>query len=303
MDSLADLSERLLKMGYPVEAFIAWRKAFADSSMIDKASRWGGNISKRRDTLRKQIAAKRTSESMIKIIEAALKNADGADPAAQAGAFLTEPTIERNSLIDTRVTMPLAEFTAEIGGQEDVRKAVAKFLADNPLPEDRNALPLKTLVTRLLICDAASDTQQAAAAATAIAEWVRSHDPPAAPAESPEPPQVKPAAPAPPGATPAKKPPKPVAKKLPDELLLGMAALRMPEAIDEADVVTMLERAIAAAKATKEPALVGSLQCQIAKHVAGKDPDRARTMLREALDGLLPPDDKQASAAGVKEAN
>ena len=76
----------------------------------------------------------------------------------------------------------------------------------------------------------------------------------------------------------------------------------MPAAIDEADVVAMLERAIAAARASKETALVGSLQCQIARHVAAKDPERARTMLQEVLDELLPPDDKQASAAGVKEA-
>lgn len=302
MESLCELSERFLKMGYPAEAFIAWRKAFADPSMIDKASRWGGNLADRRDTLRKQIAAKRTSDSMVKIIQASLTDAENAQPAAQAASFLTEAVIERNSLIDTRVTMPLAQFTEEIGEQSDVRQAVAKFLAENPLPDDPNALSLKKLVTRLLICDAARDTAQAATTATAIAQWVRSHEPPAAPTESAETAAPKPTAPPASGGPASPKPPKPLAKKLPDELLLGMAALRMPESIDQADIVSMLERAIAAAKASKEASLASSLQCQIARHVAAKDPDRARTMLREALDELLPSDDKQASAAGVKEA-
>jgi hypothetical protein len=303
MESLAELSERFLKMGYPAEAFIAYRKAFADPSMLDKAARWGGDLGSRRDALRKQIVAKRNAGSMLKIIEATLKGGGEAEPAAQAAAFLTEPMIERNSLLDTRVTMPLDQFTEQVGEQEELRTAVSKWLAENPLPEDRGSVGLKALVTRLLVSGAARDKAQAAQAAEAITQWVRAHDPPAVVTEPAAAPPAKPAPP-PQGlpSSAAPKPKKPPRKPLPDELLLGMAALRMPEKIDSADIVLMLERAMVAAKAQKETALVGSLQCQIARQVAAKDPERARGMLRQALDELLPPDDKQASAAGAQEA-
>jgi hypothetical protein len=270
MESLCGLSERLLEMGYPAEAFIAWRRAFADPSMAEKAAQWGGMVANRRDTLRKQFAANRTSESLLAIIQASLTDDDTSQTAAQAAAILTEPLIERSSLVDTRVTMPLAEFMEEIGPQ-DVRDAVARFLAEHPVPADAGTRSLKRLVARLLICDAVHDTSQATATATAITQWVEAHPPPAA-------------------TTP-----------LPDELLLGMAALRMPESVAQADVVGMLERAIAAASASHQAPLVSSLQCQIARHVAGTDPDRARALLRQTLDELLPPGPDRASGAAGKE--
>jgi tetratricopeptide (TPR) repeat protein len=271
MESLCSLSERLLEMGYPAEAFIAWRKAFADPSMAEKALRWGGGmVANRRDSLRKQIVARRTSESLLAILQASLTDDDTSQAAAQAAAILTEPLIERSSIVDTRVTMPLAEFMEEIGPQ-DVRDAVARFLAEHPVPADAGTRSLKRLVARLLICDALHDTAQAAATATAITQWVEAHPPAAA-------------------TTP-----------VPDELLLGIAALRMPESVDQADVVGMVERAIAAASASHQAPLVSSLQCQIARHVAGTDPDRARALLRQTLDELLPPGPDRASGAAGKE--
>ena len=270
MESLCGLSERLLEMGYPAEAFIAWRRAFADPSMVERAAQWGGMVANRRDTLRKQIAANRTSESLLAIIQASLTDDDISQTAAQAVAILTNPLIERSSLVDTRVTMPLAEFI-EVSRPQDVRDAVSQFLAEHPVPEDAGTRSLKRLVARLLICDAVNDTSQAAATATAITQWVEAHPPPAA------------------------------TTLLPDELLLGMAALRMPESVDQADVVSMLERAIAAATASHQAPLVSSLQCQIARHVAGTDPDRARALLRQTLDELLPPGPDRASGAAGKE--
>jgi hypothetical protein len=58
-----------------------------------------------------------------------------------------------------------------------------------------------------------------------------------------------------------------------------------------------------AAEAEKEAALVGSLQCQVARRVAKSEPERARKMLSDALDELLPPASQQASLDSAKEAN
>ena len=56
----------------------AWQQHAAPSgiAMIDRASRWGSNMSNRRDALQKQIAARGTGASMLKIVEATLTDAN-----------------------------------------------------------------------------------------------------------------------------------------------------------------------------------------------------------------------------------
>jgi hypothetical protein len=224
---------------------------------------------------------------MIEILKAALQPGDGQSATAQAAAYLTNPHVQRNSLVDSRVTMPLEEFTLELAENAALGKLVSEWLRETPLPENASSNTLKMLVTRLLICDAVRDGEQAAHTAAAIAGWVRSHGPPpAAPVKTPE------------AAAAADKPKKPAGKVLPDELLLGMAALRMPpEKINRAEIAAMLERAIGAAESSGEPALKSSLECQLAKNIAGTEPERARKMLQQALDELLPADDAQGAAA------
>lgn len=308
IQSLSELAERFLKMGYPAEAFIAYRKAFADESKMEASKRWGGNLDHVKETLGQQIAAKRDVETILGIVKASVGTKDAATDEAtrDVAAFLTEPEVERNSLIDNRVTMPLEQFTLAIAQEDALRKAVSQWLHDNPLPDDSSAIPLKALVTRLLMGDAAHDEEQILATSKVIGQWVRSHDPPKSAAKDES-------SAAPPAEANAKKPSsKPSSngqpetsapKPLPDELLLGMAALRMPaETIDADEVVRMLERAIIAAKANDEPALVGSLQCQIAKRVALAEPDRARAIFLEALDELLPVSDKDTDVPSAKEA-
>lgn len=318
LSSLTGLAERFLKMGYPAEAFIAHRKAFADESIVQRASQWGGShYAQQKDTLAKQIASRKNTGAMVKIITSALnqEGPNGADAAEQpevkdesiatVGQFLSEPIVARNSLLDTRISMPLEEFIEGVAKEDGLKKEIAGKLKEISLPEDAASLPLKHLVTRQLVSDAVGETAEAEAASKAIIAWAASHAPPepkepdkAPPAEVKEKPAdaTQQAG----SAVPAKKEP----KVINDELLLAMAALRMPEkAIDQQDVVKLLDRAIAAAQAEKEAALVSSLRCQVARRVAASEPERARKMLQEALDELLPPAKQQASLGPAQEKN
>jgi hypothetical protein len=258
--------------------------------MQQRANRWGGNLANRKERLQQQITAKRDNKVMLEILKAALQPGDGQSATAQAAAYLTDPHVQRNSLVDSRVTMPLEEFTRELAENAALGKLVSEWLRETPLPEDSSTSTLKMLVTRLLICDAVRDSEQAAHTAAAITHWVHTHEPPPAapgvPAKPPEP------------AAAADKPKKPASKVLPDELLLGMAALRMPQdKIDRVQIAAMLERAIVAAESSGEPALKSSLECQFARNIASTQPERAKKMFQKALDGLLPADDAQGAAA------
>jgi hypothetical protein len=317
--SLVGLAERFLKMGYPAEAFIAHRKAFADESIIQRASQWGGShYAQQKETLAKQIASRKNIGAMTKIIKGALTGSESEPPGggdqdaatqeeatASVVQFLSEPILVRNSLLDTKVSMPLEEFIDGVVQDERLKKEIAGQLKESPLAKDAASLPLKLLVTRLLVSDAVGEAAEAESTSKAILAWAASHAPPeptlpdkvAADQNGEKPAESTKATGTPP--TEEKKP-----KVLSDEILLAMAALRMPEtAIDQEEVVKLLDRAMVAAEAEKEAALVGSLQCQVARRVAKSEPERARKMLSDALDELLPPASQQASLDSAKEAN
>jgi hypothetical protein len=298
--SLSGLASRFLEMGYPAEAFIAYRKAYGDESLLEKSKRWGGNVTRQRDSLREQISEKTDAETILKIINAAIAAAGDAgtetSESADVARFLTEPQVQRNSLINTRVSMPLEEFTLKITEDEQLRKAVSDWLEETPLDTDQTLLPLKSLVARLLISDAVKNAEEIAATSLAIEKWVSTHAPAKqADADSDSSADTEPDSDA--AKTEAKGgKPKPQPQVLPDELLLGMAALRMPEdALDNDAVVRMLERAVAVAEANREEALAGSLRCQIAKRIATRDPARARAIFMQALDAVLPRNDEKAA--------
>ncbi len=317
LSSLVGLSERFLKMGYPAEAFIAHRKAFADESIQQRAMQWGGNnYAQQKDTLAKQIASRRNIEAMTKIITSTLNQAapeasnDSAktevkdESIATISQFLSEPMIARNSLLDTRISMPLEEFIEGVAKEDRLKKEIAGKLQETPLPDAAASVPLKQLVTRLLVSDAVGETVEVEATSKAIIAWAAAHAPPEAQEPDKSPPaevKDKPADATKPAAAVAdRKEP----QVLSDELLLAMAALRMPEkSVDQQEVVKLLDRAIVAAQAEKEAALVSSLRCQVARRVASREPERARKMLQEALDELLPPAKQQASLGTAKEKN
>lgn len=318
LSSLVGLAERFLKMGYPAEAFIAHRKAFADESIVQRAMQWGGNnYAQQKDALAKQIASRRNIDAMTKIITSAInqpapENADESaktevkdESIATVSQFLSEPVVARNSLLDTRVSMPLEEFIEGVATEDRLKKEIASKLKQMPLPEDAASLPLKQLVTRLLVSDVVGEMVEAEAASKAIVAWAASHAPPEPkdpdmPTETNE--KDKSATGSKSGGAVVAEQKEP--KVLSDELLLAMAALRMPEtAIDQQEVVKLLDRAIVAAQAEKDAALVSSLRCQVARRVAASEPERARQMLKEALDELLPPVKQQASLNPAKEKN
>src|SRR5690606_14580060 len=56
ISSQAALARSFLAMGYPAEAFIAFRKAYSDESRLERASRWGSSSTRQRDSLAQEIA-------------------------------------------------------------------------------------------------------------------------------------------------------------------------------------------------------------------------------------------------------
>ncbi len=307
LSSLVELTERFLKMGYPAEAFIAYRKAFGDESVLQRATQWGGShFAQRKDALATQFAARKHADGMLKIIENALvpvaPQADdiGGEVLATVSDFLGEPILQRNSLLDTRVSMPLEEFVLGISKDERLKQEVVKKLDELPLAEDAGSLPLKQLVMRLLVSDIVGAREASDVAGRAILAWVAAHAPPEPPPAAEASPDSGEAEGSAAKTPPASKPP----RVLSEELLLAMAALRMPQdSVDQQAVISLLERAMVAARVEKEPALVGSLQCQVARRIAAAEPDRAREMFQEALDQLLPVPGEQANLAPTKETN
>ncbi len=298
INSLCSLSDRLLKMNYIAEAFIAYHKAFADKELLNRATRWGGNLENRKDELEKKIAKARNPETLLGIIRSTIEaRKTTKDPAELAAVFLTEPQIERTSLIDNQVTMALQQFMGDLGEQDPLRQSITKWLHDTPLPDDRNHLTLKMLVTRLLISCAVSDDDQVAASAKAISEWVNTHEPTQSVADMATDPAAGPESTEPRANSTQKS-----VKSLPDELLLSLAASKIPsDVLPSAEVVAMLDRAIIAAQNVNDQALVSTLECQIAARLSAREPDRARAIYQKTLDELLPLDSGPNAAEPQKE--
>ncbi len=264
VSSLCNLADRFLKLGYPAEAFVAYRKAFGDESLLVNVGRWGGNLERQRDTLSKQISDKTDEQTILPILEAATNasalgdsHRDGPRPdnnAMDMADFLTRPQIERESLINTRVTMPLEEFTVKLAGDKNLAQAVSTWLQTTPIDET-SSRSLKCLVARLLISDAVHDVDGASEIAIGITEWMHEHPAAREPVrliestgdDSQE------------DRTNIEEHSQPTSSNVfPDELLLGMAALRMPDSTATDDIVTMLDRAAIIAVANREDALAQS---------------------------------------------
>src|SRR5690606_544735 len=110
--------------------------------------------------------------------------------------------------------------------------------------------------TRLLICTAVEDESAVEATSQAIVEWAENHQAPdgTEDADNIEPLTDK---------QPATNAKESIAPPLPQELLLSMAAVRMPKsAVDDATVVRMLTQVMAIARAADQPALINGLKCE-----------------------------------------
>jgi hypothetical protein len=220
-------------------------------------------------------------QAVTKIIDAAINpSADGdtANDIADVAKYLTSPEIERQSMIDVRVTMPFVELTHMIADDDKLKQELAKWLAESPLQGEAKEQTLKSLVTRLLIADAVDSDAEIAATSAAVVAWFQAHESDGPSATDSQPANDDPAG-------------KDKARPLPDELLLCIAATRMPKDADNALVVRMLERSLAAAKASDQLDLARGLKSELARRVASSDPEAARRGFIEVLDDLLPAED------------
>src|SRR5690606_1815090 len=119
--------------------------------------------------LAKEISAKRNVDSIVALVQTALRTTATTDePPDAAIAYLTSPSLQRNSLIDVRVTLPLEQFLDGVGKQQELRAAIQELLQKAPLPDDPSALPLDALVTRLVLSQTIGEQEQAAQATVAI---------------------------------------------------------------------------------------------------------------------------------------
>ena len=298
--TMSSLSERFLKMGYRAEAFIAYRRAYGNESMVEKASRWSSSSTRNQESLAKKIAAKIGPQTIIDVVQSALAPPEASDSDGISD-FLTVPMVRRNSLIDTAVTMPLEEFTQNIAEQPTTKKAVAEWLRDNPLPAETDARTktLKPLVTRLLVGNAVGLDDDVATTAGAILEWVQSNAPTARP--DPQPTSstaVESTAATTPGQSETAS--KNTAAALPDEMLLGMVTARLPASVDNESAIAILQRAIDIAVAHGESALATSLECQVAARLATSQPEEARAIFQQTLDELLPSEAENEAHAAEK---
>jgi hypothetical protein len=279
IESQAELARKFLEMNYPAEAFLAFRKAFADKERIERAGRWGGSAERRRDDLAKQIANKTDAKAIIKIIDAAIHPSaasDEPDELADVATYLTSPEIDRQSMIDVQVTMPLVELTYMIADDDKLKQELAKWLADSPLQGEPKEQTLKSLVTRLLICDAVDSDQEVAAASAAVVAWFQAHESETTSAPNAQAADADPA---------SEKAPQP----LPDDLLLCIAATRLPQDGSDNEIIgRILERSLAAAKASEQTDLARGLKSELARRTASRDPEAARKGFIEVLDDLLP---------------
>ena len=299
INSMANLSRRFLAMGYPAEAYIAFTKAYGDEEKVASAKQWGGNFGRSKDRLLEDIQKGTTPEATLSILSAALEpstpdaqNGDAKEPQdeqfdaavkADVALFLIEPQVQRNSLVDSRVTILLEDFTARIAEDESLQKAVATWLREHPAKKDAS---LKSLVSRLLLCDTVDEVDMVESTARRIASWTAK--PAKDIATSSEDKEQ--------GEDTAS-----TVEALPEELLLGMAALRMPEGPEwQADTVKMLERAATVAEANELPALTSSLKCEIAARIAREKPAEAREILLRALDEILPAANAEPAEEGDK---
>jgi hypothetical protein len=267
---------------------LAYRKAYGDENVLKKADAWGGSLGQQAETLAKRIADKTTQRALLPVLTAAAggtAEAGSDEYVVELATYLTDPQILGSSLVDTRVTIPLEEIVLQLRDDKSLREAVAAWLSETPLEADPASLPLRALVSRLVVSDVVKDSDQIAATLDAIDRWVQAH-----PADTPEASATDETR-DPPGddaeemkVSDEKSPP----RNLPDELLLGIVVRHRSDPPRSEHIVSMTERVIAIAEANGSQALVTSLRCQLAKHVAARDPDRARTILTETLDAILP---------------
>ena len=343
--SMASLASRFLDMGYAAEGFLAYRKAFGNEAMTDKAKRWGGNLKREEKRLQDQLAEVGTSKKIISILaevldcQAAAENAaedpataetnedavadqpapstddqdrpaDSADPAAgdvensgqpdgEMLAYLVEPSIQEESLINVRVALPLEEFTAAMMTQENLKECVSEWLDETALTEESTDRSLQVLLARLLVCNAVENEEQGQATAAAIVGWIdqadvqrsgssgASADDANSSGQVVEEPGDEPG----PGATSEED-----AAAWRDELLIMTAVLQLPEsALEPTRAIELLTHAAQVAAERGELTLARRLRCETAKRMAADDREQATRIFVEALDELLP---QQAGAAG-----
>ena len=293
INTQVSLARRFLALDCPAEAFLAYRNAFSDNKRLEAASRYSGSMDRQRDSLSQAITKKITGEALVEIFQKALMSEssdnEGGSSNAKLAEYLSTPEVKQHSLIDVRISMPLEELMVSLKEQESRREAVSRWLNEHSPAEQADAMSLKSLVIWLLISNSAENQEQADLSTEAIIRWVESHPGPAA--DETEESDDSSEAPSEEGDVELAGDDKEQVK-LSDQLLLGMAALQVSDAVaDNEDITAMLEQAIAEADRCGEERLASSLRCQIASRIAKKDPERANSMYWSTLDQLLPPSD------------
>ncbi len=275
--SLEGLSRRFLTINCPAEAFIAYRKAFANTALLDVAGRYMSNWQSREASLKSIVDSKLTNEVVLQLLQAATMD----DKKSGAASYLSAVEIIGNGVADTRIAIPLEQFVERVKSNATLKSAVEKWLKQQPLPVSGH---VSTLVVRLVIANAVDDAGLSSELATQLLQWASQNQPPVSEvAGSSASGRLSASSEA--SSAQADE----LTSALTDELAWAIVARNLPLDAQFAEAkVTLLQRAMNAAVSLNNSSVAFDLRCQVARAVAGNDKARARELFMQALDDLLP---------------
>lgn len=323
MNSLDGLARRLLKSDAPVEALIAYQRAYSDPAMMKASQRWGGNMESRKKSLDTAIRKELKGDVLVGLIEQTLT---GSEENASL-KYLTKATEEGEIMTKTRLRMPLEGFLSSIASDKNLKQRMDGVLDQvaNKTDEDQAPEQLTELVTRLVVASNLRHDGLMATVTEDLEQWLDENAPPPKP-DAPLPKPKQPAATqgSPFGGpvvrvAPQSKQPKEknddekneesreqdiMREAFEEELLLSVAARAIASNDGEADEESaesdtndssanplaqkLLDRAIRAANELHRDELAFGLRVQLASQLASAQPDRSKALFMEALDDLLP---------------
>lgn len=266
VSAMDQLARKLLSNDAPAEAFIAYQKAYGDPDMLAKSKRWGGDMTSRGKALIKSIKEKMTASVVVDLISQAA--VDGGENSTD---YLTSASQSGSSIADARIEIPLEQFISSVEDDDGLEAAMKKWAEETELEP---AKALGAIATRLIVANAIQDSKLSRDVLTSIQAWITRN------------PAVQRTA-ADEAVSSEQK------NELQDDLMLAVIARNLPREDSTSELsISLIQRAIAAAKTLNQEDLAFGLKCELASQLASRDKDKARGMFLEALDLLLPAESK-----------
>ena len=265
INAMDRLANKLLSSDSPAEAYLAYQKAYGDPDLLAKSQRWSSGSSSRAERLLASIKRKMTPKVVVGLIG---KAASGSPD--NSHSFLTSATQTGTSMADARIEIPLEQFIVNVDDNKALRQAMNKWATEANLEPSKD---LGAIATRLIVANAIN-SKEFLTEATQLAEaWIKDH--PRKSIDAREPDSIKPEQ----------------RESLEEDLMLAVIARNLPADSKATEFnISLIERAISAAKTLEKSDLAFGLKCELASQLAARDKEQARSLFLEALDLLIPAD-------------